>query len=270
MILELPDVDLLSADEEVRLARTIEVGVLASQALAAGLRPCSASTAELELLADEGTAAFRHFYLANLRMVANVAAQWARRAGLPMEELFQDGCVGLGEAIRRWDHRLGHKFSSLGYRLIEGHVSASAMVRCGQLDASRFQAKATYEVRRALQHLEAQQGRHVSTAELANHLGMDLGLVEYRLSLAPAVSLDVDLPLATSNESESDEQSTTPNWLALLPREERRVLSARYGFDGPACSRATLARRLGVSASTVRRIELRALDRVRGFVREAV
>lgn len=265
MNLELPDVALLSPADEVRLAQAIEAGVFAGQALRAGDRPCAASASELETLVELGVAAFQHFYLANLRLVANVAGQWARKAGLPMEELFQDGCVGLGEAVRRWDHRLGHRFSSLGYRMIESHVSGAAMVRCGQLDASRFQARAAFEVRRAWQRLESARGRSVGVSELAEHLGMDLGLVEYRLSFVPPVSLDMELPLAAHAQTDQGSE-VPPEWLAALPREERQVLGARFGFDGPACTRVNLAERMGVSESTVRRIELRALARVRALV----
>ncbi len=272
MSINFPDTELLTADEEVRLAKAIEAGVLAAAALAADDRPCASSEAELAEVVAAGKAAHQRFYLANTGMVVKIARQWAGRADLPLEELIQEGCVGLGEAIQRWDHTRGIKFSSFAYPVIQGAVLNAATVRCGEIHTSRFQARYAIEVRRAQQRLEAELGRRVNATELAQHLGRDEGTVARRLNLGRPDTLS-DTMVNMIGQEEADysavEESlgaSLPQWLEQLPQDERLVLEQRFGLAGPAVSRASLAVELGVSTSTVRRIENRALGRARRFL----
>ena len=123
----IPEFDLLNPADEVRLARAIEAGVLAAEALNRDENPLGASAEELRQLVAAGHAAQRGFFLANLKLVASISHQWATRATLPVDELFQEGCVGLGEAIRRWDHCRGSKFSSFAYPLVEGAIMGAPL-----------------------------------------------------------------------------------------------------------------------------------------------
>lgn len=264
----IPESDLLSAAAEVRLARAIEAGVLAAEALSRDECLPGATAEELRLVVAAGEAAQHEFFLANLKLVALLSHQWAARATLPVDELFQEGCVGLGEAIRRWDHGRGHKFSSFAYLLVEGEIMGAALLRCGELNASRFQAKTALQVRRECLRLEDQLGRQVNVAELAQQLGRDEATVARSLQLArPSTFSDALANVLSQDEVyPSDEEQarvTAPNWLDKLPAEERTVLESRYGLHGREVSCETLAERMGVSESTVRRIERRGLSRAR-------
>ena len=144
----------------------------------------------------------------------------------------------------------------------------AALLRCGELNASRFQARTALEVRRACRHLEAQLGRQVDVAELARQLGRDEAAVARSLQLARPSALSDTLVNVLSWEEdyasiEEHDQATPPPWLTELPAQERVVLEFRYGFRGPQASCETLAERLGISESTVRRIEKRGLSRAR-------
>lgn len=269
MSINIPDTELLSVDEEVRLAKAIEAGVFAAEALAGGHRPAGVTDSDLAEVAAAGDCAHQAFYLANLRMVVKIARQWAVKANLPVEELFQEGCVGLGEAIQRWDHTRGIKFSSFAYPVIEGAVLNAATVRCGEIHATRFQARYALEVRRARQRLEAELGRRVDAAEIARHLGRDEATVARHLRLARPDTLTETMMNLMGQETddhpglEDDLAESLPPWLSQLPQDERLVLEHRFGFAGPQASRAAIAVHLGVSQSTVRRIEHRALGRAR-------
>ena len=102
---------LLTAEEEVDLAKRIEVGVLAGERLAkrAGLTPVERR--ELQWLADDGKRAFERFIEANLRLVVSIAKRYAGR-GLPVMDLIQEGNLGLVRAVEKFDYRTGNKFST--------------------------------------------------------------------------------------------------------------------------------------------------------------
>jgi len=125
---------LLSATEEVDLATAIEAGVLAAEALQTGRSPAGATPVELALLVDLGEQARQRFLRANLRLVAMVARQVARRSGQPEGELFQEGCLGLLAAVRRFDHRRGHRFSTYAVNWIRAYAGAAASNAFGALN----------------------------------------------------------------------------------------------------------------------------------------
>lgn len=273
MTLVIPHVEVLDAAEEVRLARAIEAGLLAADALETGRFPAGATAQELAELVAAGTAAHQGFFLANLRLVARLAHQWARRSQLPAEELFQEGCVGLGEAIRRWDHRLGLKFSTIAFPRVEWAISAAALLRCGDLEITRHAARSALVAKRAAEKLASAHGRPVSPAEVAEHLGRDVVAVARSLQLQPADSLSDEL-VNTIAEPEPAISAALPEpsgqeWLDRLPGQEQTVLRGRYGIGQPAVSPDQLAAKLGVSQSTIRRIEQRALNRIRRMLQAA-
>lgn len=269
--MDIPDAELLNADDEVQLARAIEAGLFASHCLASDRRPDDATRAELCALAELGRAAYQQFFLANLRMVAQLAHRWSRRAGLPVEELFQEGCVGLGEAIRRWDHARGLRFSTLAFRMVENSITDAVLMRCGQLDATRARARSAFEVRRTHERLEAQLGRRVGLLELAERMGRDVNSVAITLRMARPTALGTELAEMAADDQSADEPELPPApvWMVKLSAQERAVLSARFGIGTQTRSRAELAAQMQLSESTVRRIELRALARARQLLRNA-
>lgn len=270
--MDIPEIELLTAEDEVGLARAIEAGLFAEQCLATGHYPDGAGRAELAELVALGRAAHRRFFLANLRMVAQLAHRWARRARLPVDELFQEGCVGLGEAIRRWDHARGLRFSTLAFRMVDNAISDAVLMRCGRLEVTRFRARSALQVRRTHERLEVELGRRVGLNELADKLGRDVSSVANTLRLAsPTVPGTELVELAASHDQAAEVELTpAPIWLAELPADERTVLMARFGIDGGTpSSRAELASRLRLSESTVRRIELRGLARAKRLLQDA-
>ncbi|RMF52073.1 MAG: sigma-70 family RNA polymerase sigma factor, partial [Chloroflexota bacterium] len=116
-------VPLLSADEEVRLAKRMERGRLAEAQLAEyGERLGHEERRELERLVEEGIAAQEHLIKANSRLVISVAKKYIGR-GVPFLDLIQEGNIGLIRAARKFEYQRGHKFSTYATWWIRQAVS---------------------------------------------------------------------------------------------------------------------------------------------------
>ena len=108
---------LLSAEEEVDLAKRIEAGVYAAELLRRhdanekGGRLPAARRRALQAVADDGHAAKLHMLRANLRLVVSVAKKFGNR-GVPLLDVVQEGNVGLIRAVEKFDYAKGFKFST--------------------------------------------------------------------------------------------------------------------------------------------------------------
>ncbi|WP_257476814.1 sigma-70 family RNA polymerase sigma factor [Acidipropionibacterium jensenii] len=98
-------------EEEVLLARRIECGIYAAHLLETGSWSATASREELQLLADQGAAAFRRFVVSNLRLVVSVVKRFTD-SRLELIERIQEGNIGLVRAVEKFDHTHGFKFST--------------------------------------------------------------------------------------------------------------------------------------------------------------
>lgn len=265
MELPIPEVELLNADEEIDLARRIEAGLFAAEALTNRRCPVSATHEELQLLVDEGLAAQQHLFLANLRLVAMHARGWAQRSRLPVEDLFQEGCVGLARAVQVWDHSRGVRFGTLAWRLVRNAVLSAVLSRAGLGANTPGRQRAVWATRRELGRLESELGRVVGVHELADHLGKDAELIaEYVHSGGPAeLPTDVMAPVAARQI-----ELVLPNWLDRLPKAHRQVLAARYGIGQAPCTLDELAQQMGTSPSSARRAETKALAAARQVLQQ--
>lgn len=265
--------DLLTAADERELACRIEAGVLA-RAVLDGLagRPAGATDEELHALADEGRAAFDRFVAANLRLVASLALRAARASGVDADELYQEGCVGLAEAVRRFDAARGLRFSTFAHPWVHNAIRACQLRRGGRSEASTWRARQAAEVRRFRAEMEAGLGRHVDVDELARALGRDRAQVA-ALEVAdepPVVGVDLAaLPVACERAERALTACETfrPEWFDRVSTMPSRVLAWRYGLDdGEDRPVEWVARRLGVSTSTVRRLERQGLAEARALL----
>lgn len=102
---------LLTAHDELHLARRLEAGVLAAE-LQPGL---DIRAEEIALLIDLGRDAWRRLWLSNLRLVNRIALQESRRLGVLVDDVFQGACIGLAEAIMRYDHTRGARFGTFAH-----------------------------------------------------------------------------------------------------------------------------------------------------------
>jgi len=250
---------LLTGTEEAALAATIEIGILAEEALT-GSFAVSASRGELDLLAREGHAARERLLLANVGLVTTIVRGELGRSPADYAEVLQEGHLALAEALVRYDHRRG-RFGPYAAAWIRARVRAAVVTQCGRAGVPARDLARYYAVRRAEVDLMQSLGRSVTSSEIP-HLD-DIAAV--RAVVAPG-PLAAALSVPDESASRHLDHDADPNVrvaLDRLPSLDRRVLRRRFGFDGQPVPRGVVARELGVSEATVRRIEARGLARLR-------
>lgn len=259
---------LLTEAEERRLARQLEAGVLAGHLLSSGERPLPATDAELGELVQAGREAWDRLLLSNLRLVQKLAGQEARQSGLPLDDLFQEGCLALTGALLRFDADRG-RFPMYAAGRIGRHLSAVSAARLGALGLPVAQA-ITLRRLRGLQAERAQDGRErLAAAEAATVMGRDPIQIERLLRHQSPVSLHFAdaVPAPTTEAADPDRRILDDQLrreIARLSPELATVVRLRFGIDrGEPMDLSELATRLGVSLSTARRREREALTILR-------
>lgn len=257
---------LLTHADEIRLAHAIEVGVLAAAARA---RPGLgwAADADLAVLEREGERAWRRFVAANTRLVWLVVLPVARRTGLDPQELFQEGTLGLLEALQRFDHVRGARFATYALPWIRMRVSDAAATQWGALGLPPGRAKSWRRVRAVEASLLVATGRRPSAEEVARAAGEGSGTVRGLLAYAPAEALSERHDRASESDDDGQDEEAVARLVRALPSAQRAVVVRRYGLGRfPAMTQGEVAEDLRVSVSTVRRREVEALELLRESV----
>jgi RNA polymerase sigma factor (sigma-70 family) len=284
---ELGKVRLLTAEDEVRLAKQIEAGHDAQAQLDAG---ATENREELERRVRGGHEAFDHFVAANLRLVVSVAAQFSKRSTLDLGELIQEGNLGLLRAVEKFDWRRGYKFSTYATWWIRQAIQrgVAGSERTIRLPVALHDA--LVKVRAASARLEAEKGREPTIDELAKATRLTPAKVIRALegdhamtSLDRPVGFDSDASdlgefVAIATDSPADEvverQFVDGVFeMAQNTLDERSwyVLTRRYGLDGrQVLTLDALGRELGLSRESVRKIENTALARLQAELGEGV
>ncbi len=277
---EVGRIPLLTPEEEVALAQRIERGRQAERRLAQGdLSP--EERRRLGEIAADGRAAQEHLILANTRLVISVAKKYAGR-GLPLSDLIQEGNIGLIRAVKKFDWRRGHKFSTYATWWIRQAITRAIADQARTIRVPVHMGDQINKLLR-LQHQLAQElGRDPTPQELAEAMGIPLSRVEQLLQM---VRQPVSLEMPTDDEEESvlgdfieDRRTASPvetvsqqmlreilqEALATLSPREARILKLRYGLvDGRMYTLEEVGRKLGVTRERVRQIEAQALARLR-------
>ncbi|WP_246402432.1 sigma-70 family RNA polymerase sigma factor [Jiangella mangrovi] len=283
---EIGRIPLLSATDEVRLARAVEAGLLAEDRLTSGPGPGPGpapgpdheALVELVRLGRQAKGALIE---ANLRLVVSIARRYTRR-GLPLLDLIQEGNVGLIRAVERFDHARGFKFSTYATWWIRQAISR-ALAEQGR--TIRLPVHVVDELNRVLRVLRAMsqsQARDPSVEELAAATSLTADRVVELLSYAEE-PVSLQLPVGESAENvfgdfveDTDELSPEELVAQLLLRDqveqvldglserEKMVVRLRYGLhDGRTRTLEEVGREFGVTRERVRQIEHRTLTKLR-------
>lgn len=277
---EVGRIPLLTPEEEVALAQRIERGRQAERRLAQGnLSP--EERRRLEEIAADGRAAQDHLILANTRLVISVAKKYLGR-GLPLSDLIQEGNIGLIRAVRKFDWRRGHKFSTYATWWIRQAVTRAIADQSRTIRVPVHMGDQINKLLRLQQQLAQELGREPTVEELAEAMAIPPSRVEQLLQMARQ---PVSLEAPTDDEEESvlgdfieDRGAASPSEavsqqmlreilheaLATLSPREVRILKLRYGLvDGRMYTLEEVGRKLGVTRERVRQIEAQALARLR-------
>jgi RNA polymerase primary sigma factor len=277
---EVGRVPLLTADQEVTLAKRIEKGRKAREKLARG-SVLSKHRVELQIAVEDGWAAREHLITANSRLVISVAKKYMGR-GVPFLDLIQEGNIGLIRAAKKFDYRRGHKFSTYATWWIRQAVTRAIADQGRTIRVPVHMGDQINKLLRVSHQLTQRLGRNPSTEELAEALDVTPKKVENMIQVARR-PLSLETP--TDEEEDSvlgdfieDEDSPAPpdavtqnllkehirDVLHSLPPREVRILQLRYGLmDGQSYTLEEVGRKMGVTRERVRQIEAQALSRLR-------
>ena len=271
---------LLTRSDEEELGRAMAEGRMASRELEEGgddLPP--ERRRHLRQLIARCEQSTRRFVEANLRLVVSIAKRY-RHPMIPLPDLIQEGNLGLIQAVKKFDHSRGFRFSTYATWWIRQAIARS-IANSGRLVRLPVEAHLRVgQIKRTSARLEMERGRPPTAAELAAELDMrPARVVELLESANEPVSVsrpahddgpDDDRDLVDSAQSPLERvlSSMLPGeverLLAGLGERERRILCLRFGLDGEEPrSRAAVGEQIGISGERVRQVELRALARLR-------
>jgi RNA polymerase primary sigma factor len=254
--------DLLTAEDELRLAQAMETANEAQRRLDTGTPGGAAERARLQRAVRLGSEARERFIAANLRLVVANARHYAG-GNVDMLDLVQEGNLGLIKAVERFDWRRGFKFSTYATWWIR---QAMQRARASLGDSIRIPTGVfdnLASVRAASEVLRTTLGRSATPAEIAEETGIGLREVEKAMSVGVTVALetpigddgaqlgdfiaDADTPDPELVVEQRVLEEALAHSLAALPDLQRRALTLRFGLeDGRPETMARISELIGL------------------------
>jgi RNA polymerase sigma factor (sigma-70 family) len=281
---EIGRVPLLTAEEEVELAKRIEAGLFAEQLLDSGgsePRIGDAADEELERVAISGQRAKDEFIQANLRLVVAVARKYSGR-GMPLIDLVQEGNLGLVRAVEKFDYKRGYKFSTYATWWIRQSVGRAIHEQARPVRLPTHAGEQMTRLMRVRRDMLAEFDVEPTDDDLAGLLDLPIERVR---ELRRWASDPVSLQLGVGDEDETElgdmiaddtwanpeqqaidilERERLDQWLTDLEGDTRDMLRWRYGLvDGREHTLTEVGERYGIGRDRARRIERDALARLR-------
>lgn len=278
---EIGRIPLLTAAEEVELARRVEAGLFAEEKLGNTPDLDSELALDLDRLVVMGRMAKRRLIEANLRLVVSVAKRYVGR-GLTMLDLVQEGNLGLIRAVEKFDYARGYKFSTYATWWIRQAMSRALADQARTIRVPVHVVELINRVVRVQRRMLQERGYEPTPDEVATHLELPpervsevLRLAQEPVSLHAPVGEEDDVALGDLIE-DGDAASPVESAAFLLLREhleavlstlgerERKVVQLRYGLaDGRPRTLEEIGRIFGVTRERIRQIESKTLNKLR-------
>ncbi|MGW3669313.1 RNA polymerase sigma factor [Streptomyces sp. NPDC005141] len=278
---EIGRIPLLTAAEEVDLARRVEAGLFAEEKLRLAPDLDSQLALDLDKIVVMGRMAKRRLIEANLRLVVSVAKRYVGR-GLTMLDLVQEGNLGLIRAVEKFDYARGYKFSTYATWWIRQAMSRALADQARTIRVPVHVVELINRVVRVQRRMLQERGYEPSPEEVAAHLDLTgervsevLRLAQEPVSLHAPVGEEDDVALGDLIE---DGDATSPvesaaflllrqhleAVLSTLGERERKVVQLRYGLaDGRPRTLEEIGRIFGVTRERIRQIESKTLNKLR-------
>ncbi len=278
---EIGRTELLTAEQEVDLAKRYQAGLEAALLLARFPDMPRGQRVQLQRIMRQGDAAKDHMVRANLRLVVSVARKFRGR-GVDLLSLIQEGNLGLIRGVEKFDHTKGYKFSTyatwwIRQALQRGLANTGRTVRL-PVHVHELMGKVRYAEFALLQQL----GREPTELEVAAELELPIErLREVKVAAQDVASLDKPIGEdgdATMGELVADESAVSPEEsatavlsrfeveraLGALSVREREVLMLRYGLvDGEEHTLEDIGEQFGLTRERIRQIEKKTLTKLR-------
>jgi len=279
---EIGKVPLLTAHDEVELAKAIEAGLFAQEMLHGGFKMVGAGAngAELAMIADLGDRARQRLIEANLRLVVSIAKRYIGR-GMVFLDLIQEGNLGLIRAVEKFDYAKGYKFSTYATWWIRQAITRAIADQARTIRIPVHMVETINKMARIQRQLHQDLGREPTPAEVAAEMGIPADRVAeiQRIAQEP-VSLQAPIGEEDSDLGDfiEDADAVVPIEAAafmmlqdqleqvldtLTPREQR-IIQLRFGLlDGHPRTLEEVGRDFGVTRERIRQIESKTLVKLR-------
>ncbi|WP_298401282.1 RNA polymerase sigma factor RpoD [uncultured Chloroflexus sp.] len=278
---EIGQVPLLTAEQEVELAKAMEAGAAARQRLDREEYVSARERFELERAVQQGQDARHHLIQANLRLVVSIAKKYTSY-GLTMMDLVQEGNIGLMRAVEKFDYKKGHKFSTYATWWIRQAITRAIADQSRTIRLPVHMGEAISQVKRTSHRLQQTMQREPTPEEIADAMGISAGKVRRTLE-ASMHPLSLEMPVGQEGEGRmgdfiEDDRISTPaeaaaasllreqleEVLMKLPERERKIIQLRYGLkDGRYRTLEEVGIEFGITRERIRQIEAVALRKLR-------
>ncbi|HZE30892.1 MAG TPA: RNA polymerase sigma factor RpoD [Actinoallomurus sp.] len=277
---EIGRVPLLTAEEEVELAKSIEAGLFAEEKVARSVIITLGERTDLELLARDGVRAKQRLIEANLRLVVSIAKRYVGR-GMLFLDLIQEGNLGLIRAVEKFDYTKGYKFSTYATWWIRQAITRAIADQARTIRIPVHMVETINKLVRVQRQLHQDLGREPSPDEI----GLEMGLSPERVVEIQRVAQEPVSLQSPIGEEDSDLGDFIEDADAVVPIEaaafillqdqldgilgslsdrEQRIIQLRFGLtDGHPRTLEEVGREFGVTRERIRQIESKTLAKLR-------
>ena len=289
---EIGKVPLLSAEEEIELAKNMEAGAVAKEKIAI-LKSREENATEEELAEikeeiknlqkdlDAGDEAKKRLAEANLRLVVSIAKRYVGR-GMLFLDLIQEGNLGLIKAVEKFDYRKGYKFSTYATWWIRQAITRAIADQARTIRIPVHMVETINKLIRVSRQLLQELGREPSPEEIAKEMSMPVERVREILKISQE-PVSLETPIGEEEDSHlgdfiKDDNVPVPadaaaftllkeqleEVLGTLTEREQKVLTLRFGLeDGRARTLEEVGKEFNVTRERIRQIEAKALRKLR-------
>ncbi len=284
---EIGKVPLLTAEEEVILARCVEAGLRATERIVEREECGDAAVVSRDVqLRGEGTEAKRILVEANLRLVVSIAKRYRNR-GMAFLDLIQEGNLGLMRAVDKFDYTKGFKFSTYATWWIRQAITRAIADQARTIRIPVHMVETINKVVRVQRQLLQDFGREPTVEEIAVRAEMSPRRVREILRVSQE-TVSLEQPMGDDDFSLSDliedEAAVAPSEaatramlneavnqaLAELSEREQKVVRLRFGLDdGQMRTLEEVGKEFGVTRERIRQIESKTLAKLRHPMRSS-